>query len=46
MFVILEGEGIYRFGSKSYTVMAGDVLGAPRGGVEYAHKLTNTGRAR
>ena len=44
MFVILEGEGIYRFGSKSYTVMAGDVLGAPRGGVEYAHKLTNTGK--
>jgi len=43
MFVILEGEGIYRFGSDSYPVMAGDVLGAPRGGVEYAHKLTNTG---
>jgi uncharacterized cupin superfamily protein len=43
MFVILEGEGIYRFGSERYPVRAGDVLGAPRGGVEYAHKLTNTG---
>ena len=45
MFVILEGEGTYRFGSESYPVMAGDVLGAPRGGVEYAHKLTNTGKS-
>ena len=44
MFVILEGEGTYRFGSESYPVMAGDVLGAPRGGIEYAHKLTNTGK--
>ena len=43
MFVILEGEGTYRFGSNSYPVKAGDVLGAPRGGPEYAHKLTNTG---
>ena len=45
LFIILEGEGTYRFGSESYPVMAGDVLGAPRGGVEYAHKLTNTGDA-
>ena len=44
MFIILEGEGTYRFGAESYQVMAGDVLGAPRGGVEYAHKLTNTGK--
>lgn len=43
MFVILEGEGVYRFGPDSYPVKAGDVLGAPRGGPEYAHKLTNTG---
>lgn len=43
MFVILEGEGTYRFGPDSYPVKAGDVLGAPRGGPEYAHKLTNTG---
>jgi uncharacterized cupin superfamily protein len=44
MFVILEGEGTYRFGPDSYSVKAGDVLAAPRGGPEYAHKLTNTGR--
>jgi len=44
MFIILEGEGTYRFGAESYPVTAGDVLGAPRGGVEYAHKLTNTGK--
>lgn len=43
MFIILEGEGTYRFGSDRYPVQAGDVLGAPRGGAAYAHKLTNTG---
>ena len=43
MFVILEGQGRYRFGDSAYDVRAGDVLGAPRGGVELAHKLTNTG---
>ena len=43
MFIILEGEGVYRFGTESYSVQTGDVLGAPRGGAEYAHKLTNTG---
>ena len=43
MFVILEGTGRYRFGSSVYEVEAGDVLGAPCGRVEYAHKLTNTG---
>ncbi|WP_224784710.1 cupin domain-containing protein [Marinihelvus fidelis] len=43
MFVILEGSGTYRFGDTRYAVAAGDVLGAPRGGPAYAHKLTNTG---
>ncbi len=43
MFVILEGQGRYRFGDRSYEVRAGDVLGAPCGGPEFAHKLTNTG---
>ena len=43
MFVILEGRGDYRFGSETHAVRAGDVLGAPRGGPEYAHQLTNTG---
>jgi uncharacterized cupin superfamily protein len=43
MFVILEGRGEYRFGEEMYPVSAGDVLGAPRGGRELAHQLTNTG---
>ena len=43
MFVILEGTGSYRFGDRAHEVQAGDVLGAPRGGLDYAHKLTNTG---
>jgi uncharacterized cupin superfamily protein len=43
LFLILEGSGVYRFGDASYPVAAGDVLGAPRGGPEFAHKLTNSG---
>ena len=43
MFVILEGQGDYRFGKDTHQVRAGDILGAPRGGPEFAHKLTNTG---
>ena len=43
LFVILGGEGEYRFGEETYPVRAGTVLGAPRGGPDYAHKLTNTG---
>lgn len=43
MFVILGGSGEYRFGDETYQVAAGDVLGAPRGGAEFAHQLINTG---
>lgn len=43
MFVILEGTGDYRFGDTTYAVGPGDVLGAPCGRAEFAHKLTNTG---
>lgn len=43
MFVILEGEGAYRFGDKEYAVKAGDVCGAPCGGAEHAHQIRNTG---
>ena len=43
MFIILEGNGVYRFGDSSYQIKPGDVLGAPRGGPEFAHKITNTG---
>ncbi len=43
MFVILEGEGTYRFGDQEYPVKAGSVCGAPKGGPETAHQLINTG---
>ena len=43
MFLILEGTGRYRFGPDSYPIKAGDVLGAPAGGPETAHQITNTG---
>lgn len=43
MFFILDGVGEYRFGNDVYAVKAGDILGAPRGGTAFAHKLTNTG---
>lgn len=43
MFVILEGEGTYRFGADEYPVKAGDVCAAPQGGPDTAHQLINTG---
>lgn len=41
LFVILEGEGTYRYGSQRYPVKAGDVCAACAGGE--AHQLLNTG---
>ncbi len=43
MFIIIEGEGDYRFGEKKYSVGKGDVIAAPAGGPEVAHQLWNTG---
>lgn len=43
MFIILEGEGTYRFGAESYPIKAGSVLGAPAGGQDTAHQIINTG---
>lgn len=43
MFVILEGEGTYRFGMERHPFKAGDVLGATAGGQETAHQIINTG---
>ena len=43
MFIILEGEGTYRFGDQSYPIKAGSVLGAPAGGKDTAHQIINTG---
>ena len=42
MFLILEGEGEYRFGEKRFPVKQGDVLAAPTGGAEHAHQILNT----
>lgn len=42
MFIILEGEGIYRFGNSEHPIKAGDVCGAPRGGADTAHQIMNT----
>jgi uncharacterized cupin superfamily protein len=44
LFVILEGEGEYRFGKDTYPVRKGDVLAAPTGGPEVAHQIINTGQ--
>ena len=44
LFVILEGEGTYRFGAESYPIKAGDVCAAPTGGAEVAHQIVNTGK--
>ncbi len=43
LFIVLEGEGTYRFGSERFSFKAGDVLGAPAGGRETAHQILNTG---
>jgi uncharacterized cupin superfamily protein len=43
LFVILEGEGSYRYGAEEHPVRAGDVCAAPRGGPDTAHQLVNTG---
>src|SRR5262249_24540001 len=43
LFIILEGEGIYRFGDEQFPIRTGDVLGAPAGGREVAHQIINTG---
>ena len=44
LFIILEGEGEYRFGKERYAVKQGDVLAAPTGGPEHAHQILNTGK--
>lgn len=44
LFVILDGEGAYRFGDQEHAVKAGDLCAAPYGGPETAHQLINTGQ--
>lgn len=43
LFVILEGEGTYRFGEERHPIKAGDVCVAPTGGAQVAHQIINTG---
>ncbi|SDI19591.1 cupin domain-containing protein [Aliiruegeria lutimaris] len=43
LFVILEGEGVYRFGEAEFAVRAGSLCAAPKGGPQTAHQLVNTG---
>jgi len=44
MFIILDGEGIYRRGAgESWPIRAGDVISAPAGGPETAHQIVNSG---
>jgi uncharacterized cupin superfamily protein len=44
LFVILEGEGTYRFGDDRFPIKSGDVCAAPTGGPENAHQILNTGK--
>ena len=43
LIYIIEGAGTYRFGEETYSVRAGDMLGAPAGGPDRAHQLINSG---
>jgi uncharacterized cupin superfamily protein len=46
IFVVLEGEGTYRFGADEYPIRAGSLCAAPAGGPETAHQIINTGKVR
>ncbi len=46
LFIILEGEGTYRFGTETFAIKAGDVCAAPVGGPEVAHQIINTGEGQ
>jgi len=43
MFVILEGDGTYRYNNENHAISAGSVCSAIRGGPETAHQIINTG---
>ncbi len=45
LFIVLEGEGEYRFGEERYPIKKDDVLAAPAGGPEVAHQIINTGKS-
>lgn len=43
MFLILEGEGELRFGSRKYHIRKHDVIACPTGDAGVAHQIINTG---
>jgi uncharacterized cupin superfamily protein len=43
MFLILEGEGVLRFGEQRYPIRRHDVIACPTGGPDVAHQIINTG---
>lgn len=45
LFYVIEGEGQLRFGTETFPLRSGDVIGCPAGGPEVAHQVVNTGAA-
>lgn len=43
MFLILDGEGEFRFWSERYPIRRHDVIACPTGGPDVAHQIINTG---
>jgi len=43
MFLVLEGEGMLRFGDQTYPLKPMDIIACPPGGREVAHQIRNTG---
>lgn len=43
MLLILEGEGVLRFGTQRWPIRQHDVIACPTGGPEVAHQIINTG---
>lgn len=43
MFLILEGEGVLRFGDERHPIRKHDVIACPTGGPDVAHQIINTG---
>lgn len=41
LFIIIEGEGLLRFGDETYSVKAFDVIACPPGDRRFAHQIIN-----
>ena len=41
MFLILEGNGLLRFGKEEYKLMKNDIIACPNGGRSVAHQIIN-----